>query len=73
MVSDVRKAAEAVYEVGVNGKAERYVPRPYGMVGALKIIAPAVVRKALGGGAAQMMTTRTGADAAEETDRQASG
>ena len=69
MVSDVGKAAEAVYEAGVLGKPERYVPRPYGLIGALKILAPGLVRKVLMGGAAKMMTTKTGADAAEEKSR----
>jgi short-subunit dehydrogenase len=68
MVSDVSKAAEAVYEAGVLGKPERYVPRPYGLVGALRILAPGLVRRILRGGAAKMMTTKTGADAAEEEE-----
>ena len=32
-VSTPEKAAEAVYEAGPGGKAERYVPRPYELVG----------------------------------------
>lgn len=66
MVSDVSKAAEAVYEAGVLGKPERYVPRPYGLIGALRILAPGLTRKILSGSAAGAMTTKTGADAAEE-------
>ncbi len=69
MVSDSAKAAEAVYEAGVLGRPERYVPRPYGIIGALKILAPGLVRKVLMGGAAKMMTTKTGADAAEEAEK----
>jgi short-subunit dehydrogenase len=66
MVSDVSKAAEAVYEAGVLGKPERYVPRPYGLIAVLKILAPGLVRRILSGGTAKMMTTKTGADAAEQ-------
>ncbi len=66
MVSDVRKAAEAVYEAGVLGKPERYVPKPYAIVGALKILAPGLARRVLSGGAAKAMTTKTGADAADQ-------
>jgi short-subunit dehydrogenase len=68
MVSDVRKAAEAVYEAGVLAKPERYVPRPYGLIAALKILAPGLVRKVLRGGAAKMMTTKTAADAADQAE-----
>lgn len=69
LVSDVRKAAEAVYEAGILGKAERYVPRPYALIAVLKAIAPGLVRKVLSGGAGNLMTTRTGADAAEEAEK----
>lgn len=66
MVSDVRKAAEAVYEAGIEGRPERYVPRPYGLVAVLKIVAPGLVRKVMGGSAGKMATTKTGADAADQ-------
>jgi short-subunit dehydrogenase len=69
MVSDVRKAAEAVYEAGVLGRPERYVPRPYGLIAVLKIVAPGLVRKVLSGGAAKAMTTSTGADAADQAEK----
>jgi uncharacterized protein len=65
IVSTPEKAAEAIYETGVQRKAERYVPRAYWIAAALRIIAPRLVRRALGGGAAQAMTTTTGADLAE--------
>ena len=65
LVSTPEKAAEAIFEAGPGGKAERYVPRPYGLIPVLRAIAPGVVRRVLSGGAAGMMTTRTGADAAE--------
>jgi len=69
LVSDVRHVAEAIYEAGLQGKAERYVPRPYGLVAALKILAPGLVRRVLSGGAGQLATTRTGADVAAEAER----
>ena len=65
MVSTPERAAEAIYEAGLGGRAERYVPRPYGIAAALRVIAPALYRRVIGGGAAQVMTTTTGADLAE--------
>ena len=65
MVSTPERAAEAILQVGLEGKAERYVPRPYELVAVLKALAPGLVRRVLSGGAAGVMTTRTGADAAE--------
>ncbi|HEX7610400.1 MAG TPA: SDR family NAD(P)-dependent oxidoreductase [Solirubrobacteraceae bacterium] len=64
-VSTPEKAAEAIYEAGPGGRAERYVPRPYALVAALRVLAPALVRRGMGGGAAAVMTTTTGADMAE--------
>jgi short-subunit dehydrogenase len=65
MVSTPEKGAEAIVQAGLGRRAERYVPRPYGAGAALRVIAPRLVRRVLGGGAAKAMTTRTGADAAE--------
>jgi short-subunit dehydrogenase len=65
MVSTPDKGAEAIVQAGLGRRAERYVPRPYGAGAALRVIAPRLVRRVLGGGAAKAMTTRTGADAAE--------
>jgi uncharacterized protein len=70
IVSTPEKAAEAIYQAGVERRAERYVPRPYALAAVLRIVAPRLVRRALGGGAAQLMTTATGPDLAER-DRQA--
>jgi uncharacterized protein len=71
IVSTPEKAAEAIYQTGVRRKPERYVPRAYWLAAALRIMAPGLVRRALGGGAAAVMTTTTGADVAESagTDR----
>ena len=65
IVSTPEKAAEAIYQAGVERRAERYVPRPYALAAILRILAPGLVRRAIGGGAAQIMTTTTGADLSE--------
>jgi short-subunit dehydrogenase len=65
IVSTPEKAAKAVFQAGVGRRPERYVPRPYALAAALRIVAPGLVRRMLGGGAAQVMTTVTGADMAE--------
>jgi short-subunit dehydrogenase len=64
-VSTPAKGAEAIVEAGLGRKPERYVPRPYGIAAALRVVAPRLVRRVMAGGAAQVMTTKTGADAAD--------
>jgi short-subunit dehydrogenase len=66
MVSTPDKAAEAIYEAGLERKAERYVPRPYALAAVARIVAPGLVRRVLAGGAAGALTTKTGADARDE-------
>ncbi|HEY2632102.1 MAG TPA: SDR family NAD(P)-dependent oxidoreductase [Solirubrobacteraceae bacterium] len=73
IVSTPEKAAQAIYQAGVEKRPERYVPRPYALAAALRILAPALVRRALGGGAAQVMTTTTGADMAERETGEETG
>jgi short-subunit dehydrogenase len=65
IVSTPEHAAEAIREAGLGRRPERYVPRPYWLAAALRILAPALVRRAVGGRGAAMMTTTTGADMAE--------
>jgi uncharacterized protein len=65
IVSTPEKAAEAIYQAGVRRHPERYVPRPYALAAALRIGAPGLVRRVLGGGGAAVMTTTTGADLAD--------
>ena len=65
MVSTVEKGAEAIVEAGLGRRPERYVPRPYGIAAALRVVSPRLTRRVLGGNAAKAMTTRTGADAAD--------
>jgi uncharacterized protein len=74
IVSTPEKGAEAIYEAGVGRRPERYVPRAYGLAAALRVLAPALVRRVLGGGAAAVMTTTTGPDlAAAAESRNGSG
>jgi short-subunit dehydrogenase len=60
IVSKPEKVAEAIYEAGPGGKAERYVPRPYALAAVSRILFPSLVRRVLSGGAASNLTTRTG-------------
>jgi short-subunit dehydrogenase len=65
IVSTPDRAAEAIYEAGIRRRPERYVPRPYALAAALRVLAPGLVRRALGGSSASVMTTTTGADLAD--------
>jgi short-subunit dehydrogenase len=65
MVSTPERAAEAIVQAGLGRKPERYVPRPYAIAASLRILAPRLVRRVMGGSAAAVMTTTTGADAAD--------
>jgi uncharacterized protein len=62
IVTKPEKVAEAIYETGPGGKAERYVPRPYALAGIARVLAPRLVRRVLGGGAAANLTTSTAAE-----------
>jgi uncharacterized protein len=64
VVSTPERAAEAICEAGLGRRPERYVPRPYALAAAARILTPALVRRVLGGKAAAVMTTTTGADLA---------
>jgi short-subunit dehydrogenase len=59
IVSKPESVAEAIYEAGPGGKAERYVPRPYALAAVARILAPRLVRRVLTGGAAESLTTST--------------
>ena len=67
IVSKPEKVAEAIHECGPGGRAERFVPRPYGLAAVARIIAPALVRRVLSGGAATSLTTSTGGDGPGDT------
>jgi uncharacterized protein len=64
MVSTPDKVAEAIMDAGPGGKAERYVPRPYALAAAARVVAPRLVRRVLGGKTTSLQTS-TGADAAD--------
>lgn len=48
MVSTPDRVADAVMDAGPGGKAERYVPRPYGLIAAARFLAPGLMRRATG-------------------------
>jgi short-subunit dehydrogenase len=58
IVSRPDAVAEAILEAGPGGKAERYVPRPYWIAAALRLLAPRLVRRATAGGGAMTPATR---------------
>ncbi len=64
-VSTPEKAAEAIFQAGIGRRAERYVPRPYWLTAAARILIPPLVRRVLAGNSAVVMTTTTGADLAD--------
>ncbi len=59
IVSTPDRVAEAIMQAGPGGRAERYVPRYYWIAGALRILAPSMVRRAVAGGGLTT-TTRPG-------------
>jgi short-subunit dehydrogenase len=59
VVSKPEKVAEAIFECGPGGKAERYVPRPYALAAVARIVLPRLTRRILTGGAASNLTTST--------------
>jgi short-subunit dehydrogenase len=67
MVSTPEKVAEAILAAGPGGKAERYVPRGYGIAAAARVLAPRLVRRVLGGSAGEAMRTSVTADAPDRT------
>jgi uncharacterized protein len=64
-VSTPEHGAEAIFQAGVERRAERYVPRGYALAAAIRVLAPRLVRRVMGGKAAQAMTTTTAADTAD--------
>lgn len=65
VVSTPELVAEAIVDAGPGGRAERYVPRPYWIAAAARILAPRLVRRVLGGGAAERLAPATQAEAIE--------
>jgi uncharacterized protein len=64
IVSKPERVAEAIVAAGPGGRAERYVPRAYGLAAVLRIVAPGLVRRVLSGGAAGSLTTSTAEEGA---------
>jgi short-subunit dehydrogenase len=62
IVSTPDRVAEAILEVGLGRRAERYVPRAYFLAAAARLLAPGLVRRALTRGSASIFTTKTGAE-----------
>ena len=65
-VSTPAKGAEAVFEAGVGRRPELYVPKPYGLAAAARVVLPRLTRRVMAGGGAAVMTTRTTAMDADE-------
>jgi short-subunit dehydrogenase len=61
-LSTPEKAAQAIRQAGLGRRPERYVPRAYALAAALRVVAPALVRRVLASSGAAVMTTTTGAD-----------
>ena len=59
IVSTPEHAAEAIAQAGLDGRPERYVPRPYALAAAVRVLAPALVRRVIGGPASNVLVTKT--------------
>jgi len=64
IVSTPDKVAAAIVDAGPGGRAERYVPRPYWLAAAARILAPGLVRRATRPGGLSAPATRPGGDGA---------
>jgi short-subunit dehydrogenase len=62
LVTADETAAGAILDCGLRNRAERYVPRPWALVAALRVLAPGLLRRLGGGRLARAAVTRTGAD-----------
>ncbi len=72
-VSTPEQGAEAIYQAGIGRRPERYVPRPYALASAARVLIPGAVRRTMGGSGAAVMTTTTSADVAERHTQSADG
>ena len=61
LVSTTDKAADAIADCGINRRAERYVPRPWAIIPALRHVAPGLMRRMSTGGVGKATLTKTGA------------
>jgi uncharacterized protein len=72
-VSTPEQAAEAIFQTGIERRAERYVPRAYWLAAAARVLMPRLVRRVLAGNSAAVMTTTTGADLADRPTQATEG
>jgi len=59
MLGTPEQAADAIAQAGLGRRAERYVPRFYAGVAALRAVAPGLVRRALASKRADVLATKT--------------
>jgi short-subunit dehydrogenase len=59
IVSTPDRVAEAIVEVGIGRRAERYVPRAYFLAAVARLLLPGLVRRTLTRGSAAILTTAT--------------
>jgi short-subunit dehydrogenase len=62
LVSTEAKAARAILDAGLRGKAEVYVPRPWRLIPVLRTLTPGLLRRAGGGAVGKTMVTKTGSN-----------
>jgi short-subunit dehydrogenase len=63
MVSTPEKVADAIMDAGPGGRAERYVPKPYWLGAAARVVLPRAMRQVLRGGKLALSpTTKADAD-----------
>ena len=67
IVSTPEKVAEAIVDAGPGRRAERYVPRPYALAAAARVVAPGLVRRVLRGGMGERLKTQTHAASTGES------
>ena len=62
LVSSDERAAKAILDAGLRGKAEVYVPRAWRLIPVLRTLTPGLVRRAGGGKVGKATLTKTGQD-----------
>jgi short-subunit dehydrogenase len=73
LVSTPDKVADAIWDAGPGGKAERYVPRGYFVAAAVRVFAPALIRIATAGGTFTTSTRAGSGDATPPSGADAAG
>jgi short-subunit dehydrogenase len=66
LVSTPERGAEAIADVALRRRAERYVPRPYVLAAAARLLLPGVVRRFSTSKKAGVLTPRTGTEDPEQ-------